>query len=75
MSCIKSNSNGHTVALCWRGSRFHQESMVGICLIIVYVWSQYDGGNIEQRTIGYGSSQNQKANLKILGGLIQWGSE
>ena len=38
--------------------------------IIVYVWSQYDGGNIEQRTIGYGSRQNQEANLKIVGGVI-----
>ena len=29
--------------------------------VIVFVWSQYDGGNIEQRTIGYGCCQNQEA--------------
>ena len=34
---------------------------------IVFVWSQYDGGNIEQRTIGYGCRQNQEAKLKIVG--------
>ena len=34
---------------------------------IVYVWSQYDGGNIEQRTIGYGCRQNQEAKLKNCG--------
>ena len=38
--------------------------------IIVYVWSQYDGGNIKQRTIGYCSHQNQEASLKIVGGVI-----
>ena len=27
--------------------------------VIVFVWSQYDGGNVEQRTIGYGYRQNQ----------------
>ena len=37
---------------------------------IVFVWSQYDGGNIEQGTIGYGFRQNQKAKLKIVGGVI-----
>ena len=37
---------------------------------IVYVWSQYDGFNIEQWTIGYGWCQNQEANLKIVGGSI-----
>ena len=36
--------------------------------IIVFVWSQYDGANIEQRTIGYGWHQNQEAKLKIVGG-------
>ena len=36
----------------------------------VFVWSQYDGGNIEQRTIGYGCRQNQEAKLKIVGGVI-----
>ena len=35
---------------------------------IVFVWSQYDGANIEQKTIGYGWRQNQKAKLKIVGG-------
>ena len=35
---------------------------------IVFVWSQYDGANIEQRTIGYGWRQNQEAKLKIVGG-------
>ena len=29
----------------------------------------YDGGNIEQRTIGYGSCQNQEAKIKIVGGV------
>ena len=37
---------------------------------ILFVWSQYDGGNIEQRTIGYGCCQNQEAKLKIAGGVI-----
>ena len=36
--------------------------------IIVFVWSQYDGGNIEQWTIGYGCHQNQEAKLKIVEG-------
>ena len=35
---------------------------------IVFFWSQYDGANIEQRTIGYGGRQNQEAKLKIVGG-------
>ena len=38
--------------------------------VIVYVWSQYDGGNIEQITIGYGCRQNQEAKLNIVGGVI-----
>ena len=38
--------------------------------IIVYVWSQYDGANIEQWKLGYGWCQNQEAKLKIVGGLI-----
>ena len=38
--------------------------------IIVYVWYQYDGANIEQWTIGYGWGQDQEANLKIVGGVI-----
>ena len=37
-------------------------------LCIVFVWSQYDGANIEQTTIGYDWRQNQKAKLKIVGG-------
>ena len=37
---------------------------------IVYVWSQHDGVNIEQWTIGYGWRQNLEAKLKILGGVI-----
>ena len=41
-------------------------------IIIVYVWSQYDGPNIEQWTIGYGWRQNQEAKLKIVGGVIPW---
>ena len=36
----------------------------------VFVWSQYDGGNMEQRTIG--CRQNQEAKLKIVGGAIPW---
>ena len=34
---------------------------------IVFVWSQNDGGNIEQRTIGYGCRQYQEAKLKNCG--------
>ena len=37
---------------------------------IVFVWSQYDVANIEQRTIGFGWHQNQKAKLKIVEGVI-----
>ena len=36
--------------------------------IIVFVWSQYDGANIEQRTIGYAWRQNQEAKLIIVEG-------
>ena len=43
-----------------------------MCNIIEFVWSQYDGGNIEQRTIGYGFRQNKEAKLKIVGGVIPW---
>ena len=43
--------------------------------IIVYVWSQYDGANIEQSTIGYGWRQNQEANLKIVGRVITWSNQ
>ena len=38
--------------------------------IIVFVWSQYGGANIEQRTIGYCWRQNQEATLTIVGGDI-----
>ena len=41
---------------------------MAISTTIVFVWSQYDGTNIEQRTIGYGWRQNQEARLKIVGG-------
>ena len=37
--------------------------MYCICLV------QYDGSNIEQRTKGYGCCHNQKAKLKIVGGV------
>ena len=37
------------------------------CLFIVFVWSQYDGGNIEQRTKGYGCHQNQRSLAKDCG--------
>ena len=44
------------------------KNLSGIIFIhaIVFVWSQYDGANMEQRTIG----QNQEAKLKIVG--EQW---
>ena len=41
-----------------------------LAYIIVFGWSQYDSGNIEQRTIGYGCRQNQEAKLNIVGGVI-----
>ena len=50
-----------------RASR-HLIKAVNNLLYIVFVWSQYDGANIEQRTIGYGWHQNQEAKLKIVGG-------
>ena len=37
---------------------------------IVCVWSQYDGDNIEQRTIGYGYLQNQEAKIKNCGRIL-----
>ena len=37
---------------------------------IVFVWSQYDGANIEQWTIGYSWRQNQESKLKNVGGAI-----
>ena len=27
-------------------------SFINFCEIVVFVWSQYDGGKIEQKTIG-----------------------
>ena len=33
--------------------------IISLIDIILYVWSQYDGANIEQWTIGYGWRQNQ----------------
>ena len=43
--------------------------------IIVFVWSQYDGANIEQWTKGYGWRQNQEAKLKNVGGAISWSNQ
>ena len=43
-------------------------SSTELSLFNVFVWSQYDGTNIEQSTIGYGWRQNQEAKLKIVGG-------
>ena len=37
-------------------------------MVPIFVWSQFDGANIEQRAIGYGWRQNQEAKLKIVGG-------
>ena len=51
---------GHIFAFVIKG-------VCSFCWIIVYVWSKYDGANIEQRTIGYGWRQNQEAKLKIVG--------
>ena len=48
-------------------SRFHY-LCPEVSDIIVLVWSQYDGANIGQYTIGYGWRQNQEAKLKIVGG-------
>ena len=42
---------------------------------IVFVWSQYDGANIEQWTKGYGWRQNQEAKLKNVGGVISWSNQ
>ena len=39
---------------------------------IVFVWSQYNGVNIEQRTIDYGCHLNQETKLKDCGGSITW---
>ena len=36
----------------------------------LFFWSQFDGGNIEQRKTGYGCHQNQEAKLKTVGGAI-----
>ena len=41
-----------------------------ITLFIVFVWSQYDGVSIEQKTIGYGWHQNQEAKLKSVRGAM-----
>ena len=38
-----------------------QQKQMQINVVIVFVWSQCDDGNIEQRTIGYGRRQNQEA--------------
>ena len=42
---------------------------------IVYIWSQYDGANIEQQTIGYGWRQHQEAKLKIVGEVIPYSNQ
>ena len=42
------------------------QSNIFITIPIVFVWSQYDGANIEQRTIGYGWRQNKEVKLKIV---------
>ena len=61
----------------WLGAPFILCLLLGINghHIIVFVWSQYDGGNIEQRAIGYGCRQTQKAKLKIVGGVILWSNQ
>ena len=45
---------------------------ISIIHYIVFVWSQCDGANIEQRTIGCGWHQNQEAKLKIVGEDLYW---
>ena len=40
------------------------------CVELLYLSSQNDGANIEQRTTGYGWRQNQEAKLKIVGGYF-----
>ena len=40
--------------------------------IIVFVWSQYNGANIEQIKIGYGWCQNQEAKAKDCGRRLSW---
>ena len=39
-------------------------------IIILNVWSQYDGGKTGERTIGVDCRQNQEAKLKNVGGVI-----
>ena len=39
-------------------------------VIIVFVWSRFDGANIDHCTVGYGWRQNQDAKLKIVGGAM-----
>ena len=52
-----------------RGKKWNIKQ-ISVSQIIVHVWSQYNGANIEQWTIGYGWRQNQEAKLKIVGGVI-----
>ena len=55
--------------------RGHSWTDFNLCHVIVYVWSQYDGANIEQWTNGYGWRKNQKAKLKIVGRFIPWSNQ
>ena len=50
--------------------KIHKTILYHFYQIIVFVWSQYDGANIEQWTKGYGWRQNQGAKLKIVGGAL-----
>ena len=66
-----------------REHRFDRElSATNWYHFIGYVWSQDDGADIEQWTVGYGWRQIQEAKLKIVGGVIpqsnhyiQWGEQ
>ena len=56
------------IKLLFLKTEINCETFIAFGWIIVFVWSQYDGANIEQRIIGYGLHQNQEAKLKIVGG-------
>ena len=43
--------------------------------MIFFFCFQYDGGNIEQRTLGYGCRQIQEAKLKMVGVVISWSNQ
>ena len=68
-STIKKKEQDSFICFCTKFNKQDLQNISASCLIgiFVFVWSQYDGGNIEQSTIGYGCCQNQRGQAKDCG--------